>query len=227
MEMRSEKSRLSLLIADDHVIFLETLKCFLEKSYEVIGTVTDGRSLLNEAMRLRADVIIVDYGMPLLNGLDAARRIREQLPHACLVFLTMNEDPNLAATVLELGRTGFVLKHSAAKELLTAIDRVWHGGSYVSPKLRSQDWVEQRARAKQFAKPLTLRQRDIVQLYAEGHCMKEIALHLNLSLKTIEFHKHQIMEEFNLKSNSDLVLLAIREGLISIHPEVINPSRRI
>lgn len=227
MRSLGEKSRLSVLIADDHVIFLEALKCFLDKSHDVVGTVTDGRSLLREAIRLRPDVIIVDFGMPLLNGLDAACRIREQLPNSHLVFLTMNEDPNLAAAVLNLGRTGFVLKHSAAAELLTAITRVCQGESYVSPKLQPRDWVEQRARARQFGKPLTARQRDIVQLFAEGRCMKEIAAQLNLSVKTVELHKHQIMAEFSLKSNAELVLFAVKEGLISISPKEVRARQAV
>lgn len=206
----------SLLIADDHAVFLDALKSLLEKTYVVAGTVTDGRSLVIEALRLKPDVIIVDVGMPLLNGLDAARRIRDSLPDVCLVFLTMNEDPNLAAVALELGRVGFVLKHSAASELLVAIDQVWQRKSYVSPKLRPEDWVERRNRVRQFSKPLTPRQCDIVQMLAEGNGMKEIAYQLNLSIKTIEFHKHEIMTQFNLKSNADIVLFAVREGIISI-----------
>jgi len=213
------KSRPHLLIADDHAVFLETLKCFLETTYKVIGTATDGRMLVTEALRLKPDVVIVDIGMPLLNGLDAARRIREHLPHIRIVFLTMKEDPNLAAAALELGLTGFVLKHSAAAELLTAIEHVWYGKPYVSPRLRSADWVEQRTRVKQFTKSLTARQCDIVQLFAEGYCLKEIGARLNLARKTIEFHKHQIMAQFNLKTNADLVLFAVKEGLVSIESE--------
>ncbi len=186
----------------------------------MIGTVTDGRSLVAEALRLKPDVVLVDVGMPLLNGLDAARRIREELPNIRLVFLTMKEDPNLAAAALELGRSAFVLKHSAVAELLTAIDHVWHGKSYVSPKVRPEDWVEQKERVKHFSKVLTDRQRDIVQLFAEGYVLKEIADRLNLSRKTIDFHKHQIMAEFNLKSNADLVLFAVKQGLISIDSEI-------
>ena len=134
-----DKPRPRLLIADDHAVFLETLKCFLANTYPVIGTATDGRSLVAEALRLRPDVVLVDVGMPLLNGLDAARRIREELPNIRLVFLTMKEDPNLAAAALELGKSAFVLKHSAVTELLTAIDHVWHAKSYVSPKVRPED----------------------------------------------------------------------------------------
>jgi DNA-binding NarL/FixJ family response regulator len=205
-----------ILIADDHAVFLEALKCFLEKSYVVTGTVTDGRSLVSEAIRLKPEVIIVDVGMPLLNGFDAALRIREQLPGVRLVFLTMQEDANLAAAAIELGHAAFVLKHSAAAELVTAIDLVWRGRSYVSPKLRSEDWVEQRFRVKQFSKALTAQQRDLVQLFAEGYGLKEIAARMNLNTKTVEFHKHRVMTVFNLKSNAALVLFAIKKGLISI-----------
>jgi DNA-binding NarL/FixJ family response regulator len=216
-----------ILIADDHAVFLEALKCFLEKNYVVTGTVTDGRSLITEAIRLKPDMIIVDVGMPLLNGLDAARRIRALIPSIRLVFLTMQEDANLAAAVIELGHTAFVLKHSAASELVTAIEHVWRGKTYVSPKLRSEDWVEQRARFKQFSKALTARQRDIVQLFAEGYSLKEIAARLNLSPKTIEFHKHQIMADFNLKSNAGLILFAVKKGLISIDKDILYGERRV
>jgi DNA-binding NarL/FixJ family response regulator len=219
-----EKLRPSLFIADDHVVFLDALRLLLEKNYAVIGAVKDGRALVTEALRLKPDVIIVDISMPLLNGFDAACRIREQLPNTRLVFLTMMDDPNLAAAAMELGIVGFVLKNSAAKELLTAIDQVWHGKSYISPKLRSDDWVERRARVKQLSKELTPRQCDVVQLFAEGFSMKEIADNLNLSAKTIEFHKHHIMAAFNLKSNADLVLFAIKKGLISIKPEFRHAS---
>ena len=215
-----------ILIADDHAVFLEALKCFLEKSYVVCGTVTDGRSLITEAIRLKPDVIIVDVGMPLLNGFDAARRIRPQLPGARLVFLTMQEDANLAAAAIDLGQAAFVLKHSAATELVTAIEQVRRGKSFISPKLRPEDWVEQRARVQHFSKALTARQRDFVQLFAEGYSLKEIAARLNLSPKTVEFHKHQIMTEFNLKSNAAVILFAIKNGLISIDKDILPAERR-
>ena len=220
MAAPSPESRPHLLIADDHAIFLETLKCFLQKNYVVTGTVTDGRSLVTEAIRLKPDIIILDVGMPLLNGLDAARRIREQLPSIRLVFLTMQQNAHLAAAALELGHAGFVLKHAASGELVTAIEQVWRGETYISPKLQSGASVEHKNQASQSSKNLTPRQRDIVQLFAEGYGLKEIAERLNLSLKTIEFHKHHIMAEFNLKSNADLVLLAVKKGLITINPDI-------
>lgn len=163
--------------------------------------------------------------MPLLNGLDAARRIREQLPKVKLVFLTMQDNLSLAAAALELGSAGFVLKQSAGSELLTAIDHVLHGKSYLAPKLRAEDWVAAKARARQYSNPMTPRQRDIVQLCAEGRPVKEIAEHLSLSEKTIEFHKHHIVEIFNLKSNADLVLFALKQGLISLEPGPVQKQK--
>lgn len=214
-----EPPRPRILIADDHVVFAEALKLFLEKHHSVVGIVADGRALVSEATRCKPDVVIVDVGMPLLNGLDAARRIREQLPKVKLVFVTMQDNPNLAAAALELGGVGFVLKQSAGAELLKAIEQVLHGKNYVTPRLRTEDWVAMKTRARQYSKELTARQRDIVQLCAEGRPVKEIAGHLNLSEKTIEFHKHHIMEAFNLKSNADLVLFALKQGLISLESD--------
>jgi DNA-binding NarL/FixJ family response regulator len=211
------------LIADDHTIFAEALRVFLERKYPVIGVVGDGRALIEAALRLRPEVIIVDVGMPVLNGFDAARRINEDSPNVKFIFLTMQADPNLAAAALGLGAVGFVLKHSAGTELLTAIDRVLHGKSYVSPKVRTDDWVVARSRARQFARELSPRQREIVQLYAEGRPIKEIAALLNLSEKTVEFHKHHVMEALNLKSNAGLILYALKQGLITTDSE---PSAR-
>lgn len=220
------RPRPRLLIADDHAIFSDALRSYLEKNFDVIGQVQDGRALLDEAARLRPDLVIVDVGMPVLNGLDAARRIKEHTPKVKFIFLTMQDDPHLAAAALELGPIAFVLKHSAGSELLKAIEEVLSGHSYLTPKLRSEDWAEAKARAKQFFKDLTSRQRDIVQLFGEGRPMKEIASLLSLSEKTVEFHKHHIMVSFNLKNNADLVLFALNHGLISPTPEHsrANPS---
>ena len=179
------------LIADDHAMFAETLRAYLEKTYTVLGVVLDGRAMVAEAMRLRPDVILVDVGMPLLNGLDAAREIKEQVPNIKFIFLTMRDEPNLAAAALELGPIGFVLKHSAGQELLKAIDQVLHHKPYLTPKLRAEDWVATKVRARQYSKELTTRQKGIVQLIAEGRSMKEIAGILEVSEKTVEFHKHR------------------------------------
>jgi DNA-binding NarL/FixJ family response regulator len=219
MERIKDRSGARLLIADDHAIFAESLRILLEKTYAVVGIVTDGRALVSEATRLKPDVLVVDIAMPLLNGLDAARRVREQAPNIKIVFLTMKDDPNLAAAALELGRVGFVLKNSAVRELQTAIDHVLRNESYLVPQLRAEDWVVRKARAQQFSKALTSRQRDVIQLFAEGFSIKQIAGQLNLSQKTIEFHKHHIMQSFDLKSNAELVLFALKRDLITIPPE--------
>jgi DNA-binding NarL/FixJ family response regulator len=212
--MVTASNRPQILIADDHAVFAEALRLLLAKSYDVVGTVLDGRALVDAAVKLAPDVVVVDIGMPLLNGLDAARRVKEQLPGIKLVFLTMQDDPALAAAVMEMGPVGFVLKQSAGAELLKAIELVLRGKSYLAPKLRTEDWATLKRRMRQLAKGLTTRQREIVQLWAEGLSLKEIGARLNLSEKTIEFHKHHVMEVFNLKSNSALVLFALKQGLI-------------
>jgi len=207
-----------LLIADDHAIFAEALRVYLEKTHTVVGVVRDGHAMVTEGTRLRPDVIVVDVCMPLLNGLDAARKINLQALNIKFVFLTMRDDPNLAAAALELGSIGFVLKNSAGQELLKAIDHVLHGKPYLTPKLRAEDWVETKTRARQFSTEMTPRQREVVQLCGEGRSMKEIAGLLDLSEKTVEFHKRQIMQAFNLRSNADLVLFSLKRGLISLNP---------
>jgi DNA-binding NarL/FixJ family response regulator len=214
VSLHTKSSR--LLIADDHAMFADALRAFLEKTHTVLGLVRDGHAMVTEGIRLRPDVIVVDVGMPLLNGLDAARKINMQAPDIKFVFLTMRDDANLAAAALELGPIGFVLKHSPGQELLKAIDQVLHGKSYLTPKLRAGDWVETKARARQFSKGMTPRQRGIVQLIGEGRSMKEIAGLLTISEKTAEFHKHHIMKAFNLASNAALVLFALKQGLISL-----------
>jgi DNA-binding NarL/FixJ family response regulator len=222
----TKSSRPRILIADDHAIFAETLRAYLEKTFTVVGVAADGRAMLQEAIRLSPEVIVADVGMPLLNGLDAARRIREHVPNVRFVFLTMHDDANLAAAALELGKVAFVLKCSGGLELLTAIEEILHGRSYVTPKLRPDDWVVAKTRANQFSKELTRRQCDFVQLFAEGRSMKEIAAILSLSEKTVEFHKHHIMEAFGLKNNAALVLFAVKRGLISVDPQPSFVGRR-
>jgi DNA-binding NarL/FixJ family response regulator len=205
----------SILIADDHGMFAEALRKLLEDEHEVVGIVGDGYKLVEEAARLRPQILVVDFGMPLLNGLDAAKRIREQLPEVKIVFLTMQEDPRLAAAALKLGAIGFVLKHSAASELLTAISEVQCGKSYITPKLREQDWAVRDELAKQLDKELTSRQREVLQLLAEGRTMKEVAYVLKMSRKTVMFHKYRIMKIFNLKTSADLLRLAMKNNLMS------------
>jgi DNA-binding NarL/FixJ family response regulator len=203
-----------LLVADDHAIFADTLRVFLEKTYTVQGVVSDGRAMVEEAIRLRPDLTVVDIGMPVLNGLDAARQLKGQAPNMRFVFLTMHDDPDLAAAALDLGSVGFVLKHSAVQELLKAIEHVLHGQAYLTPKLRAENGVATKGSARQFSNELTHRQREIVQLCGEGRTTKEIAGLLNISKKTVEYHKHHVMKSFNLNSNAALVVFAAKRGLI-------------
>jgi DNA-binding NarL/FixJ family response regulator len=207
--------RSRVLIADDHSVVAEGLRALLEKKYEVVGIVPDGRELLVQAPKLKPDVIVLDIGMPLLNGLDAAERLISSLPQTKFVFLTMNDDANLAAAALKLGTVGYVLKHTAASELLKAVSEVLQGRSYVTAKLRAENWAVSETRARQFSKDLTPRQQEVVQLLAEGRPMKEVADILKVSEKTVMFHKYHIMQSFNLKSNADLVLFALKRHLIS------------
>jgi DNA-binding NarL/FixJ family response regulator len=206
------------LLADAHAMFTEVLRVYLEKTFRIVGVVSDGLALVAEAMRLRPDLIILDIGLPLLNGLDAARRIKVLAPNIKFVFLTMHEDPNLAAAALELGPIGFVLKQSTGPELLQAIDHVLHRTPYLTPRLRAGNWVASKARARQFSKEMTPRQKEIVQLHAEGRPHKEIAAVLGISEKTVEFHKRSVRLSYNLRSNADIVLFALKRGMISISP---------
>jgi len=211
----SVQSSIRILIADDHAIFAEVLRAYLEKRYCVVGVVHDGRAMVSEALRLTPEIVIVDQGMPQLNGLDAASRIKEQRPQTRFIFLTMHDNPNLAAAALELGPIGFVLKHSGGSELLKAVGSVLRGQVYVTNKLRPVDWVAAKQRARQYKKEMSPRQKDVLQMLAEGRAMKEIAGLLGLSEKTIEFHKHSIMQCFGFKSKADLVLFAVEQGFIS------------
>lgn len=204
-----------VLIADDHAVVAEGISSILQRSCDVIGIVRDGRELLIEAPKLRPELIVLDIGMPVLNGLDAAQQLKRFLPNVKFVFLTMKDDPNLAAAALNLGKVGYVLKHSLSSELLHAVSEVLHGNSYITPRLRSEDWAVQELRAQQVSRDLTPRQKEVLQLLAEGRPMKEVAQILKVSEKAIMFHKYRIMASFNLKNNAELVLFALKHHLIS------------
>ncbi len=204
-----------ILLADDHAIFVEGLRELLARKHDVVGVVSDGRELLTIGPALNPDIVVVDVGMPHLNGLDAAKRLIAILPKVKIVFLTMQSDPNLAAAAMTLGNVGFVLKSSSSSELLTAIDSVINNKPYITPLLRPEDWAVSFSRARQYSKDLSERQKDVIQLLAEGRAPKEVASELHLSEKTVMFHKYNVMHAFNLKSNADLVLFALKRGLIS------------
>lgn len=207
-----------IIIADDHTLVAEACKRLLEPDYEIVATVGDGRSLVRAAAELRPLLIIVDVSMPLLNGLDAGQQIKELIPSVKLVYLTMNHDADLAAEAFRRGASGYLLKTCAASELAIAVREVLRGKSYLSP-LIAKDTVDfllrQDKALVEEGKRLTERQREVLQLLAEGKCMKEVAGVLNVTTRTVAFHKYRIMEVLNVKSNAELVQYAIRQHLIA------------
>ena len=210
--------RARILLADDHRLLLEAFEKLLEPEFEVVGTATDGRALLVAARKLKPDIVVLDIAMPLLNGMDAARRLKQMMPEIKLIFLTVNEDPAFASEAFRIGASGYLLKNSAASELFQAIEAVLKGKSYVTP-LITQGVIESfqydHARSEASVK-LTPRQREVLQLLAEGHSMKVAANILEVSPRTVAFHKYRIMERLQLNTNADLIQFAIKTGIVSI-----------
>jgi DNA-binding NarL/FixJ family response regulator len=207
-------SRARVLLADDHAIFLDALTKLLEPEFEVIGVVTDGRALVSQAPDLKPDVIVLDIGMPLLNGLDAGQQVKERRPETRLIFLTQNQDPNLAAEAFHRKASGYLLKNSAATELVTAIREAMRGRTYVSPLIAEAMLSRLSDPARKDRIDLTARQREVLQLLAEGKSMKEVGSILNVSTRTVEFHKQRIMELLDLKTNAELIRYAVKEGIV-------------
>jgi DNA-binding NarL/FixJ family response regulator len=207
-------TRARILLADDHLMMLDAFKAFLEPEFEVVGSVTDGRTLLAEFSRLHPDAVVVDVAMPLLNGLDAGRQLMARRPGVRLIYLTMNPDPDLASEALRLGAYGYVLKNSAAEELKQAIHEALRGRSYITPMIM-RDVVGYLIDSRTRPQDLTGRQREVLQLLAEGKSMKEVAAILNLTPRTVAFHKYRIMEQLGVKTSADLVKYAVRVGVIA------------
>lgn len=211
-------ARPRVLLADDHKLLLEAFQKLLEPEFEIVGTVTDGRSLLATAPNLKPDVIVVDISMPLLNGLEAARRLQQSLPAVKLVFLTMSQEVSLAAEAFHLGASAFVVKSSAASELRRAIQLALRGKTYMTPLLGEEKPEElARRRRRRGAKlDLTARQREILQLLVEGLSMKQVAATLDLATRTVAFHKYRLMHQLQLKSSAELVQYAIKHRLVAL-----------
>ncbi len=209
--------RTSILLADDHTMICEGLRKMLEPEFEVIGCVKDGHALLKTAADLKPDVVLVDVGMPLLNGLDAARELKKQLPRVKLIFVTMNHDPDIASEALKLGASGYLLKDSEGEELLKAVRIAVRGNSYVTQQIRDamEESFVRDPRALGRPKELSDRQREVLQMLAEGRPMQEVADVLHISRRTVRFHKHQIMEELNFKNNAELVQYAVKHSIVS------------
>jgi DNA-binding NarL/FixJ family response regulator len=208
-----------VLLADDHKIVLNGLKSLLEAEFDLAGTAEDGRALVSAVQKLQPDVAVVDISMPLLNGIEAVRQIKKLDPHVKVVFLTMHPDVTYAIRAFEAGASGYVLKHSASSELLTAIREALKGRTYVTPMIATelmQSYKKGSHRRQDTTLQLTPRQREILQLLAEGRSAKDIAGILNISPRTVEFHKYQLMSKLNFKSNSELVQFAIRQGITAM-----------
>jgi DNA-binding NarL/FixJ family response regulator len=207
-----------ILLADDHEILVDGLSSVLEPQYEVVGTVLDGRALLEAAAKLLPDIIVLDIGMPELNGLDAGRQLKQTMPRLKLIFLTVNKDPYIVGEAFRAGASAFLLKQSAALELTDAIDQVLKGGTYVTPRIAEglTNISLRDPEDREHAPEPTPRQREVIQLLAEGHSMKEVADTLHITPRTVAEHKYNVMELLQLKTNSDLIKYAIKHGIISL-----------
>jgi DNA-binding NarL/FixJ family response regulator len=210
----SNRSR--VLIADDHNLVAELCKRLLEVEFEVVGIVSDGRALVRAAGELRPDVVVVDVAMPVLNGLDAGRQVKEMLPAVKLVYLTMNQDVELAAEAFRRGASGYLLKTCAAAEMVLAVREVLRGKSYMAAAL-PRDTVnflrKQDKKMVQEDERLTQRQREVLQLLAEGKVMKEVSSILNMSTRTVAYHKYRMMEVLGARSGAELVKYAVRNHM--------------
>jgi DNA-binding NarL/FixJ family response regulator len=208
-------SRPRVLLADDHALLLGAFEKLLSGEYDIVGQVSDGRALVDAADRLKPDIIVLDISMPFLNGLEAARQIKQKNRGAKLVFLTMNEDTDLAAEAFKAGASGYLLKRSAASELLTALREVLQGRSYVTP-LITEGLVGSLLHGADHtpSRELTPRQREVLQLLAEGRSMKEVGSLLNLTPRTVAFHKYRMMEQLKVKSTAELVQYAVKHHIV-------------
>src|SRR5262245_20505396 len=204
-----------VLLADDHELLLGAFEKLLSPECEIVGQVTNGRALVESAEKLKPEVIVLDIAMPQLNGLEAGRKIKQSLREVKLVFLTMNEDSDLAAEAFRAGASGYLLKRSAASELPKAIREVMQGRSYVTP-LVTEGLVDSLLRVEDHgaSHELTARQREVLQLLAEGNSMKEVAAVLKLTPRTVAFHKYQMMEQLHIKSTAELIRYAVRHHIV-------------
>jgi len=207
-----------IILADDHVLILDAIKNLLSAEFEVVGTFSDGRALLNGAPELKPDVVVLDINMPSMNGLNAGQRLKQVLPQVKLVYLTMNLDADMAAEAFRLGASAYVVKNSAATELIQAIRLALLGRTYLTPLIPQGEmpgsFFHQVERNK---KPnhLTLRQKEVLQLLVEGRSMKEVGYILNVTPRTVAFHKYSMMEHLHLHSSADLIRFAISNSLVS------------
>ena len=203
--------RTRIILADDHILLTDAVKNLLEPEYEVVGTFPDGDALVSAAVSLAPDVVILDVGMPKLNGLLACTRLKKALPKLKLVFLTMNQDAETAGEAFRAGASGYVLKTSAVSELVTAIREVLRGGYFATPSLTEGmmgSFVQNFKRMKS-PRDLTVRQKEVLQLLVEGRSMKQVAHVLNITPRTVAFHKYSMMEHLDIRSSAELISYAM------------------
>ena len=211
-------NRSRILIADDHTLVAELCKRLLESEFDVVDTVSDGHALVRAAAQLKPDVVVVDVAMPVLNGLDAGQQVMQESRTVKLLYLTMNPDPEVAAEAFRRGASGYLLKTCGASEMVAAVRAVLQGRTYLSSTLSRDDVTYLRRQAKKLVEEedkLTERQREVLQLLAEGKVMKEIGAILNMTTRTVAFHKYRIMEALGVKSNADLVRYAVRKHMVT------------
>jgi DNA-binding NarL/FixJ family response regulator len=205
-----------IILADDHALFVEALRKLAAPHAEVVATVGDGRALLAIAPSLKPDIVVIDVAMPLLNGLDTGRELKKRLPNVKLIFLTMNEDPDLAVEAMKSGASAYLLKTSASSELFNAMREALRGKTYVTPQIArgmEESFIRDPRGAKR-DKSLTPRQREVVQLLAEGKPMKVVADILRIAPRTVAFHKYRVMQDLGLKTSAELVQFAIKNQII-------------
>jgi DNA-binding NarL/FixJ family response regulator len=207
--------RARIILADDHALLLGAFKSLLEPEFEVVGTFLNGQALVEGAGSLQPNVIVLDIGMPLMNGLSAGHQLKKDIPGVKLIYLTMNLDPDLAAEAVRLGASGYLLKSSATSELPYAIREALTGRSYLTPLITAGmvgSFVQSLKRKKP-AHELTLRQKEVLQLLTEGRSMKEVAAILNVTPRTVAFHKYTMMEQLNIKTSAELIQYAIKHSI--------------
>ena len=203
-----------VLLADDHRLVAEGLKSLLTEEFELVGIVEDGRALVKAARELKPDVIVADISMPHLSGIDALTELKQDNPQVRVVFLTMHRNPAYARRALQSGALGYVLKHSASAELVLAVNAALQGRTFVSPDLAAEVFRSAGRNEADPAAALTLRQREILQLLAQGQSAKQVAAALNLSARTVEDHKYRLMEALGIENSAELIRFAIKHGLI-------------
>jgi DNA-binding NarL/FixJ family response regulator len=207
-----------VVLADDHPLMMDALKNLLQPDFEIVGTFTDGHALVEGAPKLNPNAIVLDIGMPTMNGLSAGERLKKLLPSVKLVYLTQNIDQDMAREAFQLGASAYVIKSSAASDIVRALQEALRGGSYVTPVLTKGmvgSFIKNFKQEKRTNR-LTLRQKEVLQLLAEGHSMKGVAFVLNVSPRTVAYHKYTMMEHLSIRSSAELIEYAVKRSLVTI-----------